>query len=75
MTTAIDLEHRESAHNRLRFYRITVTRALFNDWTVIRESSRIGYPGMVHRRRFQNLRPKGNNAGATCSDVILVLSQ
>ena len=39
--TTIYLERREPAHNRQRFYSITVARTLFGSWTLIREWGRI----------------------------------
>ena len=45
--TSIHLERREPARNRQRFYAITVTRTLFDQWAVIREWGRIGQPGTV----------------------------
>jgi len=40
--TSIHLERREPARNRQRFYAITVTRTLFDQWAVIREQDRVG---------------------------------
>ena len=51
--TAIHMERREPARNRLRFYAITVTRTLFDRWAVIREWGRIGQPGTVRETWFE----------------------
>ena len=45
--TPIHLEQHEPARNRQRFYAITVTRTLFDQWAVVREWGRIGQPGTV----------------------------
>ena len=37
----------------MRFYAITVTRTLFDDWAVIREWGRIGQPGTVRETWFE----------------------
>ena len=49
----IHLERREPAHNRQRFYTITVTRTLFDGWAVVREWGRIGQPGTVRETWFE----------------------
>ena len=41
------LQRREPAYNRLRFYTVTVTLTLFDDWAVVREWGRIEQPGTV----------------------------
>lgn len=51
--TPIHLERREPAHNRQRFYSITVTRTLFDQWAVVREWGRIGQPGTVRETVFE----------------------
>jgi predicted DNA-binding WGR domain protein len=43
----IHLERRHPARNMQRFYTFTMTRTLFDDWAVIQEWGRIGYPGTV----------------------------
>ena len=48
----IDLERREPARNRQRFYAITVTRTLFGSWAMVREWGRIGQPGAVRETEF-----------------------
>jgi predicted DNA-binding WGR domain protein len=53
MMPSIYLERREPAHNRQRFYAITVTRTLFDRWAVIREWGRIGQPGTVRETWFE----------------------
>ena len=50
--TPIRLARREPAHNRLRFYAITVTRTLFDGWALVREWGRIGQPGTVRETGF-----------------------
>ncbi len=50
--TSIRLERRELACNRLRFYAITVTRTLFDQWAVVREWGRIGQPGTARASDF-----------------------
>ena len=51
--TSIHLEQREPARNIQRFYAITVTRTLFNEWAVVREWGRIGQPGTVRETWFE----------------------
>ena len=51
--TPIRLERREPAHNRQRFYAITVTRTLFGSWALVREWGRIGQPGTVRETWFE----------------------
>ncbi|MFZ1829012.1 MAG: WGR domain-containing protein [Candidatus Competibacteraceae bacterium] len=51
--TSIHLERREPAHNRLRFYKIAVTRTLFDGWAVVREWGRIGQVGTVRETWFE----------------------
>ena len=51
--TSIHLERREPAHNRQRFYAITVTRTLFGSWALVREWGRIGQPGTVRETWFE----------------------
>jgi predicted DNA-binding WGR domain protein len=51
--TPIHLERREPTRNRQRFYAITVTRTLFDQWAVIREWGRIGQPGTVRETWFE----------------------
>jgi len=51
--TSIYLERREPAHNRQRFYAITVTRTLFDGWALVREWGRIGQPGTVREMWFE----------------------
>ncbi|HRW66587.1 MAG TPA: WGR domain-containing protein [Candidatus Competibacter sp.] len=51
--TPIRLARREPAHNRLRFYAITVTRTLFDGWAMVREWGRIGQPGAVRETWFE----------------------
>ena len=51
--TTIYLERREPAHNRQRFYSITVARTLFGSWTLIREWGRIGHPGTIRETWFE----------------------
>lgn len=51
--TTIYLERREPAHNRQRFYSITVAQTLFGSWTLIREWGRIGHPGTVRETWFE----------------------
>ena len=50
--TPLRLERREPACNRQRFYAITVTRTLFDDWALVREWGRIGQPGTVRETGF-----------------------
>jgi predicted DNA-binding WGR domain protein len=50
--TSIYLERREPAHNRQRFYAITVTPTLFGSWAMVREWGRIGQPGTVREMEF-----------------------
>ena len=50
--TSIRLERREPARNRQRFYAITVTRTLFDQWAVVREWGRIGQAGTVRETGF-----------------------
>ena len=50
--TSIYLKRREPAHNRQRFYAITVTRTLFDSWALVREWGRIGQPGTVREMEF-----------------------
>lgn len=52
MTTSIYLERREPAHNRQRFYAITVTWTLFGSWAMVREWGRIGQRGTVRETGF-----------------------
>ena len=47
------LERREPAHNRQRFYAITVTRTLFGTWAMVREWGRIGQAGTVREAWFE----------------------
>ena len=49
----IDLERREPARNRQRFYAIIVTRTLFGLWAMVREWGRIGQPGTVREAWFE----------------------
>ena len=51
--TPLRLERREPACNRQRFYAITVTRTLFDDWALVREWGRIGQPGTVRETWFE----------------------
>ncbi|MCB1820604.1 MAG: WGR domain-containing protein [Candidatus Competibacteraceae bacterium] len=51
--TPIRLGRREPAHNRQRFYALTVTLTLFGDWARAREWGRIGHPGMVREAWFE----------------------
>ncbi len=51
--TSIHLERREPARNIQRFYAITVTRTLFDDWALVREWGRIGQPGTVRETWFE----------------------
>ncbi len=51
--TTIYLERREPAHNRQRFYTLTVAQTLFGSWTLIREWGRIGHPGTVRETWFE----------------------
>lgn len=51
--TSIHLERREPARNIQRFYAITVTRTLFDQWAVVREWGRIGQPGTVREAWFE----------------------
>jgi predicted DNA-binding WGR domain protein len=51
--TTIYLERREPAHNRQRFYTLTVVQTLFGSWTLIREWGRIGHPGTVRETWFE----------------------
>ena len=51
--TTIHLERREPAQNLQRFYAITVTRTLFDQWALIREWGRIGQPGTVRETWFE----------------------
>ena len=50
----IYLERREPAHNRQRFYTLTVAQTLFGSWTLIREWGRIGHPGTVRETWFES---------------------
>lgn len=43
----IQLERREPAYNRLRFYNIAITPTLLGGWALVREWGRIGQPGKV----------------------------
>lgn len=52
-TAITHIERREPAHNRQRFYNITVTRTLFDQWAVIREWGRIGQLGTVRETEFE----------------------
>ena len=47
------LERRDPAHNRQRFYAITVTRTLFDGWALVREWGRIGQAGTVREAWFE----------------------
>ena len=51
--TTIYLERREPAHNRQRFYTLTVVQTLFGSWTLVREWGRIGHPGTVRETWFE----------------------
>ena len=51
--TPIQLERREPAGNRMRFYAITVTRTLFDGWALVRKWGRIGRPGRGQGGRRQ----------------------
>lgn len=51
--TSIYLEKRIPARNQQRFYAITVTRTLFDDWALVREWGRIGQPGTVRETWFE----------------------
>ncbi|NMQ21026.1 WGR domain-containing protein [Candidatus Competibacter phosphatis] len=51
--TAIYLERREPAHNRQRFYTLTVVQTLFGSWMLIREWGRIGHSGTVRETGFE----------------------
>jgi predicted DNA-binding WGR domain protein len=51
--TPIHLERCEPAHNRQRFYAITVPRTLFDRWAVIREWNWIGQPGTMRETWFE----------------------
>jgi predicted DNA-binding WGR domain protein len=51
--TSLYLERREPLYNRRRFYIITVTRTLFDQWAVVREWGRIGQPGTVRETWFE----------------------
>ena len=51
--TSIYLEKRVPACNQQRFYSITVTRTLFDDWALLREWGRIGQPGTVRETWFE----------------------
>ena len=53
MMTSLYLERREPLYNRRRFYIITVTRTLFDQWAVVREWGRIGQPGTVRETWFE----------------------
>jgi predicted DNA-binding WGR domain protein len=48
------LEHRDPEHNKYRFYAVHVTQTLFGDWAVIREWGRIGSPGTVREKWFDD---------------------
>ena len=63
MTTSIYLERREPAHNRLRFYAITVTPTLFGSWALVREWGRIGQPGTVRETWFETEAEAGEAGG------------
>ena len=51
--TPIYLERREPARNIQRFYAITVTRTLLDQWAVVWEWGRIGQAGTVRETGFE----------------------
>jgi predicted DNA-binding WGR domain protein len=51
--TSIDLERREPARNRQRFYAIHVVETRFGAWARVREWGRIGQPGTVRETGFE----------------------
>jgi predicted DNA-binding WGR domain protein len=51
--SAVRLEERDPARNRMRFCAVTVTPTLFGPWAVVREWGRIGQPGTVREEWFE----------------------
>ena len=49
---SLDLERREPARNRQRFYAILVTPTRFGSWALVREWGRLGQPGTVRETWF-----------------------
>ena len=49
---AKNINFREPVCNRQRFYAITVTRTLFDQWAIVREWGWIGQPGTVRETWF-----------------------
>ena len=50
--SAVRLERREPARNRMRFYAVAVTPTLFGAWALVREWGRLGQPGTVREDWF-----------------------
>jgi predicted DNA-binding WGR domain protein len=44
----------DSSQNMHRFYQMTVSPGLFNDWSLVREWGRIGSPGKVRKNWYES---------------------
>jgi predicted DNA-binding WGR domain protein len=49
MTDTLVLERRNPARNLYRFYRLSVERNLFGEWSLVRQWGRIGQTGCARR--------------------------